>query len=607
MNRLFPILALIALLTASSLLAAIPQRMSYQGFLNDNSGNPLNQTVALTATIYSDSLGTGALWTESHAAVVVSAGSFAVVLGSTTTLPASVFTGEVRWLGIRINSDAEMRPLRPLLSTPAAFRALTADSATYAKAVANNSVTSSKIVDGTIQLGDIGQNSATAGQVIKWNGTAWKAAADEGTASGWTDLGTHIGTTSDADSVAIGIAVPAAKLHVEGDIRVRQGSDIVFGNTECKINSGTDDLIVSATDCIYLTPGGGIRIYDRGAANWMLIDPEAKEVGIGTMAPEDMVHVENSTAGGAAFLRVESSTASHGETGIRFQTPQNRWHLRMDDYTNNNIPVGALSLRSQDGAVEALTVLEDGRVGIGATSPTRKLHVSGSVQVRDTLYAGALNPTLLSSGRQPNEPGMAMNMSISGVSLGHSNVLITQETITVPDSGYVLAFGMATGSMDHTWGDNDDIEITITKSSAYLPPTNRARVRIPMNAGSGSYVFTLSPIATFFVDEPGEYRYSLYGHINGPAATEISYARITLLYVPTWYGTSYWESFVTEDDQPASNQSPELVKAEDGMRMPQQLPDEMKSLVQRLVAEEVTKLRQEYEARINALESKAGR
>ncbi len=607
MKRLFPSLALIALLTASSLLAAIPQRMNYQGYLCDISGNPLNQTVALTVTIYSDSLGTSALWTESHADVVVTAGSFSVVLGSATPIPASAFTGAIRWLGIRVNSDSELRPLRPLLSTPAAFRALNADSAAYAKAVADNSVTSAKIVNGTIQLGDIGQNSATSGEVIKWNGSAWEASPDQASSGGWTDMGAYLKTATDSDSVAIGIAVPAAKLHVEGDIRVRQGGDIVFGNTECKINSGTDDLVISATDCLYLTPGGGIRIYDRGAANWMLIDPEAKEVGLGTMAPEDMLHVENSGAGGAAFLRVESSATSHGETGMRFQTPQNRWHLRMDDYTNNNIPVGALSLRSQDAALEALTVLEDGKVGIGTTTPSRKLHVSGSAQLRDTLYAGAIDPLLISSYRQPNEPGMAMNMSISGVSLGHSNVLITQETITVPDSGYVLAFAMATGSMDHTWGDNDDIEITITKSSAYLPPTNRARVRIPMNAGSGSYVFTLSPIATFYIDEPGEHRYSLYGHINGPAATEISYARLTLLYVPTWYGTTYWESLVAAENQPAAIPDQGHARVENGTKVPQQLPEELKSLVQGLVAEEVLKIKQEYEARITALESKTSR
>ncbi len=607
MNRLFPSLALIALLAASTLLAAIPQRMSYQGFLNDSSGNPLNETVALTATIYSDSLGTSALWTESHAAVIVTAGSFSVVLGSATPIPASVFTGAIRWLGIRVNSDSEMRPLRPLLSTPAAFRALNADSAAYAKAVADNSVTSAKIVNGTIQLGDIGQNSATAGEVIKWTGSAWDASPEEPSAGGWTDAGTHIGMTTTSDSVAIGIAVPAAKLHVEGDIRLSQGGDIVFGNTECKINSGTDDLIVSATDCIYLTPGGGIRIYDRGAANWMLIDPEAKEVGIGTMAPEDMLHIENSAASGAAFLRVESSAASHGETGIRFETPQNRWHLRMDDYTNNNIPAGALSLRSQDGALEALTVLEDGRVGIGTTSPTRKLQVSGSVQVRDTLYAGALNPALISAGRQPNEPGMAMNLLLNDVTLGHGQTVIVSETITVPDSGYVLAFASATASMDHTWGDNDDYELAISRSSVYLPPSNSARVRLPMNAGSGVYVFTLSPVAAFFVEAAGDYTCGLYGHINGPAATEVTSARLNLLYVPTFYGTGYWEKIAADEARPVSTQEQDQAQVAVDEKSPWPVPDEMKSLVQGLVAEEVAKIRQEYEARIKALESKTGR
>ncbi len=140
-----------------------------------------------------------------------------------------------------------------------------------------------------------------------------------------------------------------------------------------------------------------------------------------------------------------------------------------------------------------------------------------------------------------------------------------------------------------------------------MPPTNRARVRIPMNAGSGSYVFTLSPIATFYVDEAGEHRYSLYGHINGPAATEISYSRLTLLYVPTMYGTSYWESLVTAENPPASPQGQDQARVGDGTKTPPQLPDELKSLVQGMIVEELVKIRQEYEARITALESKLSR
>ncbi|MBI5528199.1 MAG: hypothetical protein HY897_17845 [Deltaproteobacteria bacterium] len=41
-----------------------------------------------------------------------------------------------------------------------------------------DAVTSAMILDGTIVFGDIGQNACVAGQVIKWDGTAWTCAAD---------------------------------------------------------------------------------------------------------------------------------------------------------------------------------------------------------------------------------------------------------------------------------------------------------------------------------------------------------------------------------------------------------------------------------------------
>ena len=184
MKRLSSFVLLAALLQISLLLAAIPQQVNYQGFLSDSSGNPLNQTVALTATICSDSLGVTILWSEVHPSVVVTDGQFAVVLGSVTPIPATVFSGAVRWLGIQVNSDPELRPLRPLLSTPSSYRSLVADTSGFAKSVADNSVTSAKITNGTIQLVDIGQNSATAGEVIKWNGTAWEASPEAGGSGG---------------------------------------------------------------------------------------------------------------------------------------------------------------------------------------------------------------------------------------------------------------------------------------------------------------------------------------------------------------------------------------------------------------------------------------
>lgn len=66
-----------------------------------------------------------------------------------------------------------------MISVPYAYRALGSDTAEYAKDVADDCVTSNKIPDGTIQFIDIDQNGATAGQLMKWNGTLWMVADDE--------------------------------------------------------------------------------------------------------------------------------------------------------------------------------------------------------------------------------------------------------------------------------------------------------------------------------------------------------------------------------------------------------------------------------------------
>jgi hypothetical protein len=105
----------------------------------------------------------------------------------------------------------------------------------------------------------------------------------------------------------------------------------------------------------------------------------SESVGIGTTIPSEMLHLENKSSGERCFIKIWASHSTNfGEAGIRIETPQNRWHFRMDDDANNNIPDGALGLRSQDGATEVMTWNENGNIGIGITSPTLKLSVNGN-------------------------------------------------------------------------------------------------------------------------------------------------------------------------------------------------------------------------------------
>ncbi len=114
---------------------------------------------------------------------------------------------------------------------------------------------------------------------------------------------------------------------------------------------------------------------------------DGSSVGIGTTSTDDMLHVENNGSGGSAFLRIETSHASNwGECGMRFKTPDNTWHLRMDDDSHNNLPaVGSLALRSQNSGKEVMTWTDAGYVGINQTNPTAALHVVGSI-----CYTGSI-------------------------------------------------------------------------------------------------------------------------------------------------------------------------------------------------------------------------
>jgi hypothetical protein len=107
--------------------------INYQGKLTTASGGCLNDTVQMTFTIYADESGTMSEWSETQTQVEVKEGIFHVLLGSVNPLPASIFDGTVKYLGVRVESDPEMRPLKPMVTASYAFRSQEADTAEYAR------------------------------------------------------------------------------------------------------------------------------------------------------------------------------------------------------------------------------------------------------------------------------------------------------------------------------------------------------------------------------------------------------------------------------------------------------------------------------------------
>jgi hypothetical protein len=123
--------ALVFLLCSVS-SAVVPDKINYQGKLATSGGGCLNDTVSMTFTIYSDDEGTVVEWTEDQDSVIVKEGIFNVLLGSETPIPASVFDGSIKYLGVQVESDPEMRPLKPMVSVAYAYKSGEADTADFA-------------------------------------------------------------------------------------------------------------------------------------------------------------------------------------------------------------------------------------------------------------------------------------------------------------------------------------------------------------------------------------------------------------------------------------------------------------------------------------------
>ncbi len=100
----------------------VPDKVSFEGYLADNSGNPIaDGNYDITFSLYDVSANGTPLWTEQQP-VTVTSGLYSVQLGIITPLDPSHFEGE-RWLGIRVGTDTEMTPRIPVSAVPFALNA----------------------------------------------------------------------------------------------------------------------------------------------------------------------------------------------------------------------------------------------------------------------------------------------------------------------------------------------------------------------------------------------------------------------------------------------------------------------------------------------------
>jgi len=107
-----------------TLAFAVPGEVSQQGRVVDDSGNGLIGSHTIEFTLFSDSAGSSAVWTESHT-LELDDGYYSVILGAdqNNRLDEGSLSLDPLFLGMTVNNGTLMQPLLEVTSAPYAIMA----------------------------------------------------------------------------------------------------------------------------------------------------------------------------------------------------------------------------------------------------------------------------------------------------------------------------------------------------------------------------------------------------------------------------------------------------------------------------------------------------
>ena len=140
----------------------------------------------------------------------------------------------------------------------------------------------------------------------------------------------------------------------------RSGGQTLIGGT-----AANDDLTLEGTSNVTRT------------ASYVELQPNGGNVGIGTTSPGAKLSLDNAAATSDAFS-ISRTNNTAGFANIRFDTGGvSRFYIGLD---SSETPSSEKFIFFERGAGTIMT-LSDGNVGIGTKSPSRKLHVAGTILI----------------------------------------------------------------------------------------------------------------------------------------------------------------------------------------------------------------------------------
>lgn len=234
-------------------------------------------------------------------------------------------------------------------------------------------------------------------------------------------------------------------------------------------------LGLSADGTLILKIDGNASPYVTSIETGNFIVPSGS-VGIGTTSPSTPLHVFNTAATLATFTRDLA-------TDVGFTIGAD----------NSGVVLGTLGVHAiqfYTNATEKVRITSDGNVGIGITSPTVRLHVSGSSIITNP------NPGANSAVLLVQDEGTATTVKDG-------------TTLRVVNNGSAANFSVfeaSSGVSDFVILNNGDVGIGTTN------PLNRLSV---IDSNSTSYYNRTDPVATFQGTSPSTILVSVDGNVDG--------------------------------------------------------------------------------------------